>query len=464
MTRKILRYSALAVVIGIAVFIFYGRRVSAFQHDHAAQNSGERKVLYWYDAMNPQHHYDQPGKAPDGMDLVPQYADANAGVAAQPKPVERRILYWYDPMHPSYKSDKPGKAPDCGMDLVPKYADDAPANMAPGSVMLNAAQQQTMGVKTTTVERIVLTRAIRTTGQVVPDESRIAHVHTKYTGYIDRVFVDYIGQTVRKGQPLFTIYSPDLVASQEEYLIAKRGDTSLGASTFANVSDGAHSLLRAARQRLRLWDLSDAQIKNLEETGEPSKTITFYSPVTGVVQDRKAFPQTAVSPETELYTVADLSRIWVDADVFEYEVPFVHVGQPAEVTLSYYPGRTWHGRVAFIMPAVDPQTRAVKVRIELPNPKLELKPQMFADVQLKIDYGRQLVVPRDAVLDSGERKLVFVAENGSFAPREVKLGAQVDDNLIVLAGLKPGETIVTEGNFLIDSESRLKSASGDMQH
>jgi multidrug efflux pump subunit AcrA (membrane-fusion protein) len=463
--KRILRISALLAVAALALFAIYGGRVAAFQHNHAG--SSGRKVLYWYDAMDPSHHYDKPGKAPDGMDLVPKYADDTAPRQNAAAPAERKILYWYDPMHPAYKSDKPGKAPDCGMDLVPKYADDAPMNMAPGAVMVNSSQQQLIGVKTATVQRVPLVRTLRTTGQVTPDETRIAHVHTKYSGYLDRVFVDFVGQTIRKGQPLFTIYSPDLVATQEEYLIARRGNTSLGGSPFANVSDGAHSLLEAARERLRLWDLTDAQIKQLDETGKVNKTLTFYSHVSGIVQDRKAFPQTAVTPDMELYTVADLSRIWVLADVYEYELPFVRVGQAADITLSYYPGRTWRGRVSFINPAVDPQTRTVKVRIELPNPRLELKPQMFTDVSLKIDYGRHVVVPRDAVLDSGNRQIVFVAGDGSFTPRDVKLGAQVDDNVIVLAGLKPGETIATSGNFLIDSESRLKGAAEsmpDMKH
>jgi RND family efflux transporter MFP subunit len=470
--NKFLRILALVVAIAVVLGVLYGGKVvSAFQHDHGQQAaSGERKVLYWYDAMNPQHHYDKPDKAPDGMDLVPMYADQvtppaqNAGGATASKS-ERKILYWYDPMHPQYKSDKPGKAPDCGMDLVPKYAEDQPSSMAPGSVMIPAGKQQLIGVRTAEVKRETLVRDVITTGQIAADETKIAHIHVKINGFIENVFVDYIGQLVKKGQPLFTLYSPDLVATQEEYLIAKRGEKTLGSSPFTEVAQGSQSLLRSARERLRLWDVSDEQIKKLDESGEVSRTLTFYSPITGFVMDRKAFPQTSVTPDTELYTVSDLSTIWVNADIFEYEVPFVKLGQHAEMRLSYYPGKKWNGRVSFIYPMVDPMTRTVKVRMEFPNPDLQFKPQMFADVELKINYGNQIVVPAEAVLDSGKEQTVFVAhEGGYFEPRKIATGAKREGKVVVLSGLKAGETVVTSGNFLIDSESRLKSATGSMQH
>jgi len=470
--NKFLRILALVAAIAVVFGVLYGGKVvSAFQHDHGQQTaSGERKVLYWYDAMNPQHHYDKPGKAPDGMDLVPMYADQvtppaqNTG-AATASTGERKILYWYDPMHPQYKSDKPGKAPDCGMDLVPKYAEEQPLSMAPGSVMISTGKQQLIGVRTAEVKRETLVRDVRTTGQITADETKIAHVHVKINGFIENVFVDYIGQLVKKGQPLFTLYSPDLVSTQEEYLIAKRGEKTLGGSPFTEVAQGSQSLLRSTRERLRLWDISDEQIKKLDESGEVSRTLTFYSPITGFVMDRKAFPQTSVTPDTELYTVSDFSTIWVNADIFEYEVPFVKLGQHAEMQLSYYPGKKWNGRVSFIYPTVDPMTRTVKVRLEFPNPDFQLKPQMFADVELKVSYGNQIVVPQEAVLDSGKEQTVFVAhEGGYFEPRRITTGAKLEGKVVVLAGLKAGETIVSSGNFLIDSESRLKSATGSMQH
>ena len=465
--NKFLRITALILAVALVGGVLYGKKViAAFQHDHQqSASSDERKVLYWYEAMNPQHHYDKPGKARDGMDLVPMYADQATPATPSASSTERKILYWYDPMHPRYKSNKPGTAPDCGMDLVPKYADEQAANMPPGSVMISAEKQQLIGVRTVEAKRETLVRDVRTTAQISADETKIAHVHVKINGFIEQVFVDYVGQLVKKGQPLFTIYSPDLVSTQEEYLIAKRGEKTLGSSPFTEVAQGSQSLLRSARERLKLWDISDEQIKKLDETGEVSRTLTFYSPIAGFVLDRKAFPQTSVTPDTELYTVSDFSTVWVNADIFEYEVPFVQVGQHAEMHLSYYPGKAWNGRVSFIYPTVDPTTRTVKVRMEFSNPGYKLKPQMFADVELKINYGNQIVVPQEAVLDSGKEQRVFVAKgNGYFEPHPITTGAKLNGKVVVLSGLKAGETVVSSGNFLVDSESRLKSATGSMQH
>jgi RND family efflux transporter MFP subunit len=380
---------------------------------------------------------------------------------------DRKVLYWYDPMHPAYKADKPGIAPDCGMQLVPKYADEemSLATMPTGTIKISSAKQQLMGVRTAKVARENLERTIRTTAQLTADETKIAHIHVKVSGWVEKVYVDYVGQLVKKGQPLFTLYSPDLVATQEEYLIAKRGQMALGGSPFQEVSAGSNSLLRAARDRLKFWDITDEQIKKLDETGEVSKTLTFYSPITGFVTDRKAFPQTSVNSDTELYTVSDLSTVWANADIYEYEVPYIHLGQTVELQLSYYPGRKWYGKVSYIYPMVDAQSRTLKVRIDLPNPELELKPQMFADAQLKVDYGSKVVVPAEAVLDSGNEQIVFVAhDDGMFEPRRITMGPQFDNRIVVLSGLKPGEQIVVSGNFLIDSESQLKNAMGGMQH
>jgi Cu(I)/Ag(I) efflux system membrane fusion protein len=484
---KIIKITALTIVIGafllaaahyrvgLATWVLASSTAQSSQ-DHAAHQtaSGEKKILYYYDAMSPEHHYEKPGKAPDGMDLVPQYAEDSTDAAGtketnssdvKTKPRERKILYWYDPMHPAYKSDKVGIAPDGGMQLVPKYAEEDRGKMPVGTVKISPEKQQVIGVRTETVGRQNLVRSVRTTGQFTADETKIAHVHVKTSGYIDEIYVDYVGQLVKKGQPLFTVYSPELVATQEEYLIAKRGVKELAASPFENVSQGSQSLLNSTRQRLKLWDITDEQIKKLDETGEVSKTLTFYSPISGFVTDRKAFPQTAITPDMDLYVISDYSTIWVNADVFEYEVPFVKVGQTAEMQLSYYAGKTYTGKITYIYPTADPISRTVKVRIELPNPNFELKPQMFADVQLKIDYGKSTLVPQEAVMDSGNKQYVFVVHDGSvFEPRVIQMGAKLEGKVVVLSGLKAGETIVTSGNFLIDSESRLKSAMNGMQH
>ena len=490
MIRKITRYLALILVVAVIFgILFRGRLSTWFEGDKALANGqsktastpAERKVLFYYDAMNPQNHYDKPGKAPDGMDLVPKYAEevgpsmanmpgmdtSQSQGAAQPAPQgERKVLFYYDAMNPQNHYDKPGKAPD-GMDLVPKYAEEESglANMPVGSVKLSDAKQQLIGVQTTTVERQSLFRTIRAVGQLTGDETKLSHVHLKISGWIEQVYVDYVGKLVKKGDPLFTVYSPDLVATEQEYLIARRGKQYLGDSSFPDVSQGAESLLSSTRERLRLWDISDQQIKELDETGKITRTLTFYSPVTGFVMDRKAFPQTAITPEMDLYVIADLSTIWANAQIYEYEVPYVKVGQMAQMELSYYPGKKYTGRVNYIYPTVDPQTRTVKVRLEFPNPNFELKPDMYTDIDLKINYGNQVVVPQSAVLDSGERQTVFVAKgNGYFEPRAVKVGDKVDEKIIVLSGLQPGETVVTSGNFLVDSESRLTSAMGGMKH
>lgn len=467
--KKFLRIGALATAVAVVAGVVYGGRVlAALQHDHSDHDKsgtkgGERKVLYWYDAMSPQQHYDKPGKAPDGMDLVPKYADEDIPASGgQPGPHEKKVLYWYAPMNPQYHSDRPGKSP-MGMDLLPKYAGDGETKMAPGTVKLSPERQQLIGVRTATVERERLTRTLRTTGTLTADETKIAHVHVKVKGWIEKVYVDFVGQLVKKGQPIFTVYSPDLVATEQEYLIALRGENELGKAPYREISEGAQSLLSATRDRLRLWDINDAQIEQLEKTKKVERTLTFYSPVTGFVTDRKAFPNTSVNPDTELYTVADLSSVWVNADVYEYEALYVHLGQRATMRLSYSQGKSYTGQVTYVYPTVDPQTRTVKVRLEFPNPNFDLKPQMFADVELNLDYGTKVLVPAEAVLDSGSRQTVFVAKgDGYFEPRDIKVGPRVDGKLVVLSGLKPGETIVTSGNFLVDSESRLNAATGDM--
>lgn len=481
MFRSPKKIVALVLLIAALVVVYMGATHHWFG-SASTQNAGGRKVLYWYDAMNPQHHYDKPGKAPDGMDLLPQYAEQTASPAepssALPptdmanmpgmstKGGERKILYWYDPMHPAYKSDKPGTAPDCGMTLVPKYADDeSMAKMPMGTVTVSPEKQVMAGVRTAIVDRKPLIRDIRTTAQIVADETRIAHVHVKVSGYVEKVYVNYVGQLVKKGEPLFSLYSPDLVSTEEEYLIAKRGNATLGNAPFEEVSQGAKSLLASTLQRLSLWDISDEQIRQIDLSGKVSRDLTFYSPVTGFVTDRKAFPQASVTPDTELYTISDLSTVWATADIYEYEVPYVRLGQRVSFSLSYYPGKIYTGNISYIYPTVDSQSRTIKVRIEIPNPGFDLKPQMFADAQLRIDYGTKVLIPQEAVLDSGTEQQVFVVHpGGMFEPRKVTLGPVVDGSVAVLTGLKAGETVVVSGNFLIDSESKLKNAMSGMQH
>jgi Cu(I)/Ag(I) efflux system membrane fusion protein len=307
-------------------------------------------------------------------------------------------------------------------------------------------------------------RTIRTVGRVEVDERRVAHVHLKLEGWIDQLLVNYTGERVQRGQTIFTLYSPELVATQQEYLLAFKGRTLLGTNEFADVAAGAHALLDVTRQRLRLWDITDNHIQDLERTGKVLKTLPIHSPITGTVINKTALAGMRVGPGDELYTIADLSHVWVIADIYEYELPSVKVGQTARVTLSYDPQTVLQGRVAFIYPTLDPQTRTAKVRFELDNPGERLKPEMYANVELQIPLGTRLVIPTEAVLESGERQVIFLHHGGGVLEwRTVKLGARAGEWVEVVDGLAEGEHVVTSANFLIDSESRLKAAVGGMQ-
>jgi Cu(I)/Ag(I) efflux system membrane fusion protein len=288
-------------------------------------------------------------------------------------------------------------------------------------------------------------------------------VNIKLEGWIDKLLVSATGDRVKKGQVLFTLYSPELVATQEEYLLALKGKKALGGSEFPEVAEGATSLLEVTRRRLRLWDITEDHIQDLERTGMVLKTLPIHSPITGTVIKKVALAGIHVNPGDELYTIADLSQIWIMADIYEYELPFIILGQTATVTLSYDPRTVLTARVGFIYPTLDPQTRTAKVRFEMENPGEKLKPDMYANVELKIPLGTRLVIPRDAVLESGERQVIFIHHGGGKLEwRNVKLGAKAGDWVEVLEGLKEGDHIVTSANFLIDSESQLKAAVSGM--
>ena len=393
-------------------------------------------------------------------------AESNAsGENAAPAKANLKVLYWQDPMHPAYTSAKPGKAPDCGMDLVPIYenAAGAASNLPEGAFQISSEKQQLIGVTYSEVSYGQMSKTVRAVARLAYDETKTVRIHPKVEGWIEDVYVDFTGKQVRKGQPLISIYSPDLVSTQQEYLLAIKGRTELSESPFKEAAIGSDSLYEASRRRLELFDITDQQIKDLEKRGSPNKALTIFAPTDGFVIVRNAFPRQRVTPETELYQIADLSTVWAIADIYEYEAPEIKIGQSATMTLSYYPGRPFRGLVSYISPQVDAATRTLKVRIEFPNPGFTLKPDMFANVELKIDYGKRLVVPQEAVLDSGTDQTVFVSlEGGYFEARKVQLGGRVDNKVIVLAGLKPGERIVTSANFLIDSESKLKSAASGL--
>src|SRR6266542_46051 len=339
----------------------------------------------------------------------------------------------------------------------------ASMNMAPGTAMVSSQMQQLMGVRTAVVEARTLSKTIRAVGTVSYDESRVKHVHSKVDGWVDKLYVNSTGAFVAKGQPLFSIYSPDLLATQSEYLMAKKHYESLVTSSIPEVKTGASSLVAASKTRLALWDISEQQLRDLEQKGEAQKTLTLYSPYSGFVIKKDINEGMKVMGEKELYTIADLSSVWVNVDVYESDIPFIKVGQRADISLSYSPGESLKGRVSYIYPYLDEKTRTVKVRLEHPNPGYKLKPEMYVNAEIKIPGETRLSIPEEAVLDSGTRKIVFLDKGeGHFEAKEVKLGPKMEGFYQVSSGLKEGDKIAASSVFLLDSESRLSEAMAGM--
>lgn len=329
-------------------------------------------------------------------------------------------------------------------------------------VHLTAAQERALGVVYQTVGSRPLERTIRTVGRVVAAEDRVADVTLKIDGFVEKLHVSTTGEAVRRGQPLLTLYSPELVAAQEELLTARRLASRVD-ETAEEASRSAQAMLEAARRRLSYWDVSDDQIERLEETGEVTKTMTLKSPVSGIVLDKMVLEGQRVTPGLRLYKIADLSRVWVEGDVFEQDLQFIESGSQSHIEVAAYPGEHFMGRVSFVYPTVDVASRTNRVRVTLDNPDLRLKPGMFATMFFETRLQDALAVPLEAVLVTGERNLVFVRDSGGMLqPREVVMGPQAGDYVQILAGLEPGETIVGSANFLVDAESRLSSTGGDM--
>jgi Cu(I)/Ag(I) efflux system membrane fusion protein len=320
-----------------------------------------------------------------------------------------------------------------------------------------------LGVRSEPVRRAALERTLRTVGRVTVDERRLHHIHTKYEAYVEHLNVDFTGKFVRRGEPLLSLYSPELVATQQEYLLALRAQKQLSGSTLPQVARGGVDMLEAARQRLLLWDIRPADIARLEGTGEVQRTLSLYSPVSGYVVQKTAYHGMRVTPADTLFDIADLSHLWVLADVYESDLPTVRLGMPAELTVTYLPGKTWSGKVTFISPTVEEKTRTIKVRVEVDNTGEELKPEMFADVVLRTSLGEGVVVPESAIVHAGERQLVFLDHpDGRLEPREVHVGGKVAGGVQVLHGLTTADRVVTSANFLLDSESSLKATLAAM--
>ena len=351
--------------------------------------------------------------------------------------------------------------PPAGTNQVPPNRPEQKADIPLTPVQLTPERMQSIGVTTGSAEYKQLSDDIRATGTVDIDERLVSYVQVRFLGYIHQVFANATYQFVRKGEPLFTVYSPELVATQQEYLLAQQNQKLLQASSVDGVASGAATLSSAAEQRLEQWDIPQSEIAKLKDSGKPITDLTINSPVTGYITERNALPNMYVEPSTRLYTVADLSHVWVYAQVFQDDVGRVKPGDVAAITVDSYPGQTFSGRIEDILPQVDMATRTVRVRLTIANAGLKLKPGMFVNVDLKTNLGRQLVVPASAVFQSGTRQLIFLNHgNGSLEPKEITVGPHVGDNFVVMKGLKPHQSVVTSANFLIDSESQLQSAAG----
>lgn len=368
------------------------------------------------------------------------------------------------PMHPFILKDSPGSCPICGMQLVKKGKTseaDAATLEALGQISLSPTQMVISNVSTVEVVPMPLEREITAVGTVQYDQRRQAKVTAWVSGRIDRLFVNAVGDFVSKGKPVAEVYSPDLVAAQQEYLLALKSRERFKQSSIASISQGGEGLVSSAKQRLLLLGVKEKQIAALEQGGEPNIKLPVYTPLSGVVIEKLVVEGQYVNTGDPLFSIADLSSVWVEVDVYENEFSAIKIGQRAEVTSQSYPGKTFTGRISYVYPFVDPQTRTIKVRVEIPNPGLKLKPDMFVNAVVKAPLGSALTVPVASVIDTGKRQVAWVeVKPGTFEPRDVQVGARSGDRLQVLSGLKAGEKVAASGAYLIDSEAQLKGGGG----
>ena len=392
-----------------------------------------------------------------GMDLAPK---KKTGEAAPTKKIKYRST-----MNPGEIRDRPGKD-SMGMEMAP-FEQTAPAGaeglhagtkpLAP--IVVSADQKRLLGITFGAVEQRPITRDMRTSARIVPDETRLYRVTTKTEGYVDELFVNVTGQAVQKGEPLLSIYSPELLASQEEFLTARAAAGQVSGSSHESIARGGASLADAARRRLKLWDISDAQISRLERTGKIEKNLKLLAPAGGYVIEKNILAGQKIMPGDPLLVIADFSTVWAEADIYESDLPYVTVGMTVTLTLPYWPGKSFQGEVIFLNPYLDPQTRTLKARMNLANPGLLLKGDMLGTAILRYDLGSRLAVPETAVMQTGSRSYVFAAGEGDqLRPVEVTVGIRADGYYELLSGLKAGDRVVTSSNFLIDSESSLKAA------
>lgn len=423
------------------------------EHEYRPVFTEEGEIDYWTCAMHPSVRMKEAGNCPIcSMETVPVWKKDNSqtDTSSETKTEEKDPATNGEDMAGMQGHDH------STMGIAPKSSSDQGAK---STFTVSPERQQLIGIKTEPVALRNLDKEIRTVGMVTLDESKIYNVQTKYSGWIDKVYVDYRWQHVHKGQPLFSIYSPELVTAQEEYLLALKSKNILAGSQFKDISSGANSLLNASRRRLELLSVAQSQILELERTSEVKTNLTVYSPVKGHVAQKNAFENMHVEPNTVLYKIADHTTAWVQVDIYENEISMIKLGQNAKMTLASFPGEVFEGEVTFIWPHINPETRTVKARLEFPNPDLKLLPEMYADVTLEVPMGDKITIPASAVLRTGKKDIVFVDKgDGKIEIRRVELGQKAGSYYEVLRGLTKGEEVVSRANFLIDSESKVQAA------
>jgi RND family efflux transporter MFP subunit len=456
-------------------------------HEHLAEvaKTGDKYTC----PMHPQIISDKPGTCPIcSMDLVKIEPSVSVQTpttpatqsknelddlfaeqdkpAPQPKPAgERRILFYRNPMEPSITSPIAAKD-EMGMEYLPVYSDEVepPASQGTGvegltTIRVGEEALMLTGVQTSPALKETAKRTVRTVGIVVPDETLVRHIHTKVNGWIENLSTNFTGQAVKQDAPLLSIYSPELLTTQQEFLSAKKAAASLADSTSPAVKAMGLSLLQSARRRLELFDVPKSFIDKLEKDGVPQRTVTLEAPISGFVTAKGVSEGQQIEPGLELFTITDLSHVWIEADLYEYEAGTVEVGQEATLTLAYDAGTVIKGRVAYVFPYLSAESRTLKVRFDFPNPTLTLKPQMYVDVSLTLAQVSGVTIPDSAMIDTGVRQVVFVeTAPGTFEPRQVKIGVRGSGKIQIVAGIKEGEQVVIKANFLLDSESRLRAA------
>jgi Cu(I)/Ag(I) efflux system membrane fusion protein len=452
----------LAAALLIAASITAGAVLArpAFALDAPAATTG-RVPLYYQDPSGKPDYSTTPKKDAEGRDYVPIFEEAPAATgapapSAAPQGGDRKILYYRNPMGLPDTSPVP-KKDTMGMDYIPVYADEGGEA---GTVKIAPERIQSLGVRTEAASLRVMTHTVRAVGTVAADERRVGVVSPKFEGWIEQLHVSTTGQKVRRGEALLEVYSPDLVLAQQEYLIARSASAGM-AHADAMTRDNAQAIAAAALSRLKNWDISADQLAKLQRSGVATRTLALRAPIGGIVLEKTALQGLHFAAGDMLYRIVDLSSVWLMTDVFEQDLAQIRPGQSARITVQAYPGRVFEGQVAFVYPTLNAQTRTAKVRIEVPNPDLLLKTDMYATVEIAapIDTSTVLAVPDSAVLDTGTRQTVLIDRGGGrFEPRVVKLGARADGYATILDGLREGEKVVVGANFLIDAESNLRAA------